>query len=329
MRTQVLIGLGLGLVSAVVFASATTGPLFVRYILLLVTSLPVFLAGLGWGWMTAGIAAAASTVIIGLLAGPFAALMYSMTQMLPAVALSYLALLNRAASDDGTAVEWYPPGRLVLWAAVMAGGLTLAVLTTTAGDYETFNTNLREHVSKALKDNLPRIEGRAPLDEAKITQLTDIAVAAMPAAAAVSWMSALLLNLWLAGRITLASGQLRRTWPDLNAMEFPRGTSMMFLAGLLASGAAGVAGAVGIGFAGAFFLAFVLLGLSVVHYVTRGTPWRPFALWTLYAALLLFNVWIAVFIALLGLADGAFQLRQRVFPNGPPPGGPAMPTPTA
>lgn len=331
MRTQILVGLALGLVSAVVFASATTGPLLVRYVLFLITSLPIFLAGLGWGWLTAAVAAAASTLIIALLAGPWAALMFGVTQTVPAVILSYLALLNRPVSAEGpkpAGVEWYPPGRLVLWSAVMAGGLTLGVMTMAAGNLDTFNTGLREFIGKAVKDSVPQFEGQVPLSDVKIAQITDIAVAIMPAAAAVSWMSALLLNLWLAGRITLASGQLQRTWPDLSAMELPRGTSLMFLAGLLASGATGIAGAAGTGFAGAFFLAFVLMGLAVVHFLTRGKPWRPFVLWTLYAALLLFNVWIAVLVALLGLADGGFQLRQRAFPNGPPPpAGPVTPTP--
>ncbi len=56
MRNQLLIAVLLGLVSAVVFASATTGPMLMRYVLFLLTSLPIFLAGLGWGWRFAGVA---------------------------------------------------------------------------------------------------------------------------------------------------------------------------------------------------------------------------------------------------------------------------------
>jgi hypothetical protein len=149
--------------------------------------------------------------------------------------------------------------------------------------------------------------------------MTDIMVAVLPAASAVSWLTALVFNLWLAGRITLAAGQLRRPWPDISAMEYPSGTALMLLASLLATGAKGTAGAVGTAFLGAFFLAYVLAGLAVIHYVTRAKPWRPFGLWLLYIGLLVVAVWIAVIIALVGLADRPLRLRERAFPSGPPP----------
>ena len=44
MRSHSLIGIGLGLVAAVVFASATTGPLFARFLLLFITPLAIYLS---------------------------------------------------------------------------------------------------------------------------------------------------------------------------------------------------------------------------------------------------------------------------------------------
>lgn len=329
MRNQILIAIGLGLVSAVVFASATTGPVLMRYVLFLLTSLPVFLAGLGWGWRFAALAGLASVGMVALGAGPLVAGIYALTQILPAIVLCYLALLSRPYQPDGSetvTTEWYPPGRLVLWAAVMAGALTLLVLLLMGQDFETLKAGLKDYIGKALKEGMPPVDGRPPLDDEQLTALTDIAVAVMPAASAVSWLTALVFNLWLAGRITLASGQLSRPWPDLSAMEFPPGTALMLLASVLAAGAKGIAGAVGTAFLGAFFLAYVLAGLAVIHYVTRAKPWRPFALWTLYAGLLLINVWIALLIALVGLAERPLRLRERAFPSGPPPPPPPVST---
>lgn len=330
MRTQILISIGLGIVSAVVFASATTGPLLMRYVLFLLTSLPIFLAGLGWGWRSAAVAGAAGTALVALGATPLAAAVFGVTQILPAIVLCYLAMLSRPYQPEGAAeavTEWYPPGRLVLWAAVMAGALTLVALIASGQDIETLKSGLKDYISKSLKDGLAGSEGMPPMDDQQLQLLTDAAVAVMPAASAISWMSALVFNLWLAGRITLASGQLGRPWPDLSALEFPPGTALMLIASILATGAAGLAGAVGTGFLGAFLLAYVFAGLAVIHYVTRGKPWRPFALWALYAGLLVVNVWIAVIVALLGLADRPLALRQRAFPSGPPPPpGPASPT---
>ena len=322
MRNQIFIALLLGLVSAVVFLSATTGPILIRYALFLLTSLPIFLAGLGWGWRFAALAGLVSVSLVATASNFQVAGVYALTQILPAIVLSYLALLNRPYQPDGAdseTVEWYPVGRLVLWAAVMAGAITLAVLVVIGQDFDELRTGLKGYLSETIKTNMPPGADGKPLDDSQLETMTDIMVAVLPAASAVSWLTALVFNLWLAGRITLAAGQLRRPWPDISAMEYPPGTALMLLASLLATGAKGTAGAVGTAFLGAFFLAYVLAGLAVIHYVTRAKPWRPFGLWLLYIGLLVVAVWIAVIIALVGLADRPLRLRERAFPTGPPP----------
>ncbi len=321
-QNKLVIGLGLGIISAVVFASATTGPMMMRYVLFLLTSLPIFLAGLGWGWRTAAIGGISSVGLVAFAGGPMIGLVFGASQVLPAIVLCYLALLNREYQPDPSqppTTEWYPPGRLVLWSAVMAGGLTLAVLALASGSMDAVQASIRDYITSTLKDGLATAEGRAPLDETQISQLTDMLVALLPAASAVSWMTAMIFNLWLAGRITLASGQLERPWPDIAALDYPPGTALMLIAAILASGASGIAGGAGTGFLGAFFLAYLLAGLAVIHFVTRGHTWRPFALWGLYAALFVVNVWIAVLIALVGLADRPLRLRARAQAAGTPP----------
>jgi magnesium-transporting ATPase (P-type) len=322
MRNHLFIAVLLGLVSAVVFASATTGPVFMRYVLFLLTSLPIFLAGLGWGWRFAAVAGGASVAIVAIVAGPFVAGIYALTQILPAIVLCHLALLNRPYQPEGSetvTTEWYPPGRLVLWSAVMAGVITLVVLVIIGQDFDQLRSGLKEYLSTAIKESMPPVEGRPALDDAQLETMTGIVIALMPAASAVSWLTALLFNLWLAGRITLASGQLQRPWPDLSAMDFPPGTALMLLASMIAVFAEGITGVVGTAFLGAFFLAYVFAGLAVLHYVSRGKPWRPFALWLLYIGLLILAVWIAVIVALVGLAERPLRLRERAFPSGPPP----------
>lgn len=322
MRNQLLIALLLGLVSAVVFASATTGPMLFRYVLFLLTSLPIFLAGLGWGWRFAAVAGGASATFVALLAGPLAGAIYALTQIMPAIILSYLALLNRTYVPEGShadVTEWYPVGRLVLWAAVMAGTITLLVLLIIGQDFEELRAGLKTYLSEAIKTSMPESAGGAPLDEQQLETMTNIVVAVMPAASAVSWLTALVVNLWLAGRITLAAGQLQRPWPDISGLEFPPGTALMLLASMLGTGAKGITGAVGTAFLGAFFLAYVFAGLAVIHYITRGKSWRSLGLWMLYLGLLVVAVWIAVVIALVGLAERPLRLRDRAFPSGPPP----------
>lgn len=318
MANVFLIGLGAGLVSAVVFASATTGPLLIRFLLFLVTPLPMALAGLGWGVQAAAVGGIVGAVVVALASTPLVGLVFAASQALPVVVLSYLVLLARPApTPPGAAptLEWYPTGRLVVWATLIAGALAAVLLLTMGGDLDELRTGLRAIIEKAVKEDLPQISGAPPLADTDIETLTEVAMVLLPAATAVSSMTGLLLSLWLAGRVTLASGQLARPWPDLAAIEYPRGTPLALAASLLASGIEGLPGMVAAGFAGAFFLAYVLLGLAVIHYLTRGATWRGFALWGLYISLLVVNSWIALIVAVIGLADSFFGFRRA----RPPP----------
>src|SRR5262245_11631560 len=112
MPYRLLIAFGAGLVSAVVFASATTGPLLIRMVLFLVTSLALFLAGLGLGPLAAAVAGIAGTLLVLLTGSPVGALVFAASQAIPVVALIYLASLNRQSAEGE--VEWYPIGRLVI-----------------------------------------------------------------------------------------------------------------------------------------------------------------------------------------------------------------------
>jgi hypothetical protein len=57
-------------------------------------------------------------------------------------------------------------------------------------------------------------------------------------------------------------------------------------------------------------LAYAVLGLAVMHAITRGMTSRPFALGGLYAAVIIFG-WPMLLLSMLGLADTAFDLRGR------------------
>lgn len=330
MRTSFLIGIGLGLVAAVVFASAATGPFLARFVLMFITPLPIALAGLGWGWRTAVIAGAAGSAVILPFAGPAMAVAFLLTQAAPMAMLTYLAMLSRplalesdadpSADDGGAAMEWYPPGRLVVWAAAMAGLVSAVMLITIGGDLETLRKSLAEIMTTALEAGLPQGDGGVKLSESEITALSEIALGMLPAAFAISWMGSLLFNLWLAGRVTLASGQLGRPWPNLAAMAYPAGTSLAFGAVLIASVLSGLPGLAASAFAGALFVAYLLLGLAVIHYMTLGRPWRAFALWALYGSLIIVNFWAAILIAMLGLAESILHLRARFsVSSGAPP----------
>jgi hypothetical protein len=316
MTYRLLIGLGAGLVSAVVFASATTGPVLMRMVLFLLTPLALFLAGLAMGPIGAAAAGLAGTLLV-LAAGSFtAALVFAVSQAIPVLVLVYLASLNRAMPGG---VEWYPAGRLVIAAAIMAGVFAAATLFLLGGDIETLRGALRSMLEQFVNSELPKMPDAPTLGPNEIDEATAIALALLPAASAISTMGSLLFNLWLAGRITLASGRLGRPWPDLAAVEYPAMTPLLLAAATGAGFLSGLPGMIAAGFAGPLFFAYVLLGLAVVHFVTRGKPWRPFALWALYAALFVINTVASVAVALLGLAEAIWPMRRPPPPPNRPP----------
>jgi hypothetical protein len=313
---SLLIGLGAGAISAVVFASATTGPLLVRMLLFLLTPLALFLAGLGMGPMSAALAGCAGTGLVLAAGGPMAAAIFAASQAFPVFVLVYLASLNRTAADGQ---QWYPTGRLVIAAALLAGAFSTLTLLLLGGDVEALRTTLRTMLQSFVSSQLAKMPDAPTLAPKDIDEAAAVALALLPAASAISTMGSLLLNMWLAGRITLSSGRLQRPWPDLAATTYPSGTPLLLA---LLTGAAfmpGLPGLISAAFAGPLFFAYVLLGLAVVHFVTRGNAWRPFALWGLYLSLFVVNTVASLALALLGLADAVWPIRKPAGPfQGPP-----------
>jgi hypothetical protein len=289
-----------------------------RMVLFLLTPLAMFLAGLGLGPLAAAVAGFAGVAFVLLAGSAMGALVFAASQAIPVVVLTYLASLNRQTGPGN--VEWYPAGRLVIAAAILAGLFAALTLFLLGGDIDTLRTALRDMLQSFVNTELPKMPDAPTLGAEEIDEATAIALALLPAASAISTMGSLLFNLWLAGRITMASGRLQRPWPDLAAIVYPPATPLLLAVATGAGFLAGLPGMIAAGFAGPLFLAYVLLGLAVVHFMTRGRPWRPFALWGLYASLFIMNTVASLAIALLGLAEAIWPMRKfSPPPKGPPP----------
>ncbi|HVY43603.1 MAG TPA: DUF2232 domain-containing protein [Hyphomicrobiaceae bacterium] len=317
MPAFVLIGLGGGLASAVLFASAAAGSGAARMLLYLLAPLPSFLAGLGWGSAAAGVSAVAGAVGISLTLGLKAALLFFLTQAAPVAIVCHLALLSRpllqptmaAPAQGPPGLEWYPVGRLVALATLIAGVLAALSLFVLGPDLDTLRGVLRQLIENVFLKELPGLKDKQ-LSADEISAITEFSLYALPAASAMTWLGAFLMNFWLAARITLASGRLMRPWPDLAAMIFPRGFGLGLAAAFALTFWSGYPALLGSGFAGAFFLAYVLMGLAIVHFVTRGQASRPFVLWGVYLALLVLNTWAAMIIALIALLEPLLPLKR-------------------
>jgi Predicted membrane protein (DUF2232) len=315
MPIPLIIGAGSGLVSAALFASAATATALAG-VLFYLAPLPLCLAGLGWGGMAALVSAVTGTIVIAASLGPATAAIFAVSIAAPMALLTHLALLSRPlATPQGQVtqtVEWYPAGRLVGWAAIMAGLLAAILVLIVGYDQDSYKEMIRQMLEHSALKELDR-DGTLFTEET-IASMSAMIARALPAAFAIVWLTITLFNLWMAGLIVDASGRALRPWPDLHALELPNALVPIFAAALLASFMPGLPGLVATGFAGALLFAFVLQGLAVIHVYSRGVPFRALLLAAVYLGILLLG-WVAIAVAIVGLGEPVFRLRER----GQPP----------
>jgi len=310
-----LIGIGAGAATALLFASVASGSL-ISVLLFYLAPLPILIAALGWSHWAALIAAITASLGLAAVFGSFFFIAFLVGIGLPAWWLGYLALLARPAegsAPDG--LDWYPIGRLVVWAALVSALVVAAAILNFGWTEESFRTSLRAGLERMLS-----LQVRTPGNPADTARLLDFLVAALPPGAAVLTTLTSVINLWLAARIVKVSGRLRRPPPDLSAMRFPSYAPALLgaaIAGSFLPGLVGIASAV---LAAALLTAYAILGFAVLHAITRGLQSRMFLLGGIYFAVFVFG-WPVLAMTLLGLIDTAVDLRGRV-PQRPGPPSP-------
>jgi hypothetical protein len=336
MLQLIAIGVGAGVATAVLFASVASGALLSIFLFYL-APLPIMIAALGWGSLAGLIGAVTAASGLAFTFGYFFFFSFLVIVGLPAWWLCRLALLARPVEESAAVpvvagpapapnpassdLEWYPVGRLVLWAALLASAVVAAAILYAAASTDDFHTGLRNAFERVLRLQTGTPAG-SPLVMRGVSNpglLLDVMVTVVPLLAAVLTTVTHLFNLWLAGRVVSVSGRLSRPWPDLPSMTLPK-QAPMFLAGAIAlSFLPGVLGTVSLVFAAALLMAFAILGLAVLHAITRGTDSRYFILAGVYGALFVFT-WPVIPLALFGLAEAAFHIRARFAQSrrGPP-----------
>ena len=316
----VLIAIAAGCASALMFASIISGAL-ISLLLFYLAPLPLMVAALGWGPISATIGGIAAATGLGTIFGLPYCIAFAVTIALPAWWLGHLALLGRAvtngassgngASPTAPALEWYPVGRILLWISGFAALTTMAALLTLGTDAAA--------ITGAMRRGLLRIIGpRDAASAGETEQWIDALVTIAPAAAAIVAIMTLTLNLWLAARITATSGRLHRPWPDLKSADLPPMTlaalcvavAFCFTGGLLAILAQIVTAAL--------MMAYALTGFAVLHTLTLALKSRVLWLSGIYAIVVVFG-WPVLAIVVLGLADAVFGIRQRYLQGRPPP----------
>ncbi len=325
MSQIILISLGAGAASALLFAAVASGSLLAVGLFYL-APLPILLAGMAWSHIAGAAAAAIAAIALGVLLGSWFALSYLIGVGFPAAILAYLALLARPEPSAPGGLDWYPAGRLVLAAAIIAA-LTVTLIIPAFGlDFESYQTGLRSALERVLRVQFG-IQAGAPLrmpNGGDPARLLDLLVTVLPPMAALLMMLTNLANLWFAARIARSSGRLKRPWPDIPAMTLPTATSIALATALALSFMSGMVALVAAVFSATLFMAYALVGLAVLHSITAGLAVRNFIIGAVWALVLVLG-WPLALAAILGLVDSAIGLRGRIAGRRGPPSQPHLP----
>ena len=294
-----LVGLGAGAAAALLFASVVSAS-WLSIVLFYVAPLPILIAALGWSHWAALIAAFSAAAALWLAFGGIFFTAFLASVGLPAWWLGYLSMLARPAANGSGALEWYPAGRLVVWAALLAVLVVIVAMLNFGSDLESFRAGLSRSLERMFRTS----------DEGNRSKIIEFFVFALPPAAAVLATITNVFNLWLAARVVKFSGRLNRPWPDLPAMEFPRWAPAVLGLVVLLSFLGGMIGLLAGVASASLLIAYGILGLAVMHTVTRNLASRGLVLGGVYGAVIIFG-WPILALCTLGLAETAFDLRRR------------------
>jgi hypothetical protein len=305
---NILIGLGAGMVTALLFAGLISGTTL-AFPLFIISPLPIAIAGLSFGTLSGTTAAIAASALIGVTIGPLAAGLYFVLFAAPVAWAAHLIGLSRPDETAPGGRQWFPLD-MVLFRAALAAGIAVVVAGFALGyDPEALIAETVK-VLQAWLSQSPS-DGVAPT-AAEMEPLVRFNIALMPFTSAALTVGILVLAAWLGARIARMSGLLQRTWTPLWTVVLPQPAALIFGIAFVASLIPGVPGQAAGAIAGAIGFAFSLTGFGLLHAVLLGKAARPLLLFLVYAVSFIFLLPLGV-MAVVGLADTALQYRARRF----------------
>jgi hypothetical protein len=282
-------------------AVGTPGALILVYL----TQLPLFVAGLWLGVGAAAVAGLSGTLVLLAASDMLSAGIFAALNAGPVVLLVRQALLARRRSDGSFA--WYPPGLLAAWLTGLAlAGIAAAVLLL--GGPDGLHATLRDMVAGVLD----RISSRPVPNREHVAEALAMIV---PGVVAASWMVTTVANAALAQGLLARFGANWRPSPQMALLGLPIWPTAAL--GLAAAAAIfpGASRFVGLNMMLALLVAFCLAGLAVLHAAARRLSQSTMALIFFYTVATLFG-WPFMAVAVLGLLESWLGLRRRLAPQG-------------
>lgn len=299
-RKTAAIGVLAGITAALLVLGAfnQTGLAFVLYS---ISTLPILIAGLGWGNLAAAIAIVAGGAVIGLSVSAKAALIVSAVSFLPAGWISHLANLARPASELGgpkDMIAWYPLPNVLLH---------LCALVTIAAAITGYVIGYSPELVSKMVDMTLEISMQDPaapaLDPAAVSTMKRLMLYLLPLVQGMSWVFTQFFSYYIATRIVATSGRSVRPREDMtSSLRMNRNAIFIFLGSMLLSFAGGPLGLVGAAACGAFGAGFLMAGFASIHFRSRGKAGRlPLLILTYLSCIVL--AFPAIIVLVMGLAD--------------------------
>ena len=307
MVQTILIAVAAGVAAALLFLAPASGSML-AFPLFILTGLPLAIATFGWGVRAGIVAAVAGTVVTYVVypGGYVSPLMFLCLFGVPVVWLARLAGRPYPLGSGNAGLEWYPLSRLLLQ---LVGAVVVALVA--AGIVSRYDPESLVHdAAAALVDVLGSVAATPAPTAESLEPAVRIYVSLMPFVVAAVMTAILTLDLWLGSLVARGSGRAGRRPDPLWSAELPGALLPAFIVALVFAFFPGLIGEVGKLVAGAAFGSFVLVGLAILHAVTRGSVSR-LPLLVLAYILLIFSGLLAVFVALAGAADPFLRLRSR------------------
>ncbi len=269
-------------------------------ILVFLSGLPLFIAGLWLGFGAAALAGVAGLFVILATGHWREAVFFAISSAAPVIFFVHQALLARSGAAGKR--EWYPPGLLLAWLS----GFGLAALAASLVLFGGPNG-----IEEALRRSLGPVLAPLPdLSQAQRTRILDLFAVIFPGTTAASWMAMTAINALLAQGVLARFDAGLRPSPDLAALSLPLWLPALFAAAALATALGATGRFFGVNVMIVLALPLCLAGLGVLHSFARAFP-RPQLILTIFYVLAGILGWPLLFAALLGLLETPLSLRRR------------------
>lgn len=299
-RKTALIGVLAGITAALLVLGALNQT-SLAFTLYSISTLPILIAGLGWGNLAAVIAVVSGGAVIGVAIAPKAALFVAAVSFLPAGWISHLANLARPAAELGgpkDMIAWYPLPNVLLH---------LCALVTIAAAVTGYVIGYSPELVSELVDMTLEISMKDPAAPAfepeAVSAMKRLMLYLLPLLQGMSWVFTQFFSYYVATRIVAFSSRSVRPREDMtSSLRMNRNAIFVLLGSMLLAFSGGPLGLIGAAACGAFGAGFLMAGFASIHFRSRGKAGRlPLLILTYLSCILL--AFPAIIVLVMGLVD--------------------------